>query len=172
LSELKTVFTTEQIAARVRELGKQISRDYAGREITIIGILTGSFVFLADLIRAIDVPVSCYFVRVVKETGVGNRHNLTEIHFLSDTRFEGRDVLLVGTVVDTGITLDYLVRQMELQAPSSLKSCVFIDKPQKRRVDFTCDYVGFEVADQQLVGYGLDADGRYLNLPHLAEMVP
>ncbi len=163
------MYSREQIAEKVRELGKSISRDYDGREITAIGILNSSFVFLADLVRELDVPVSCYFVRVVKETGAGNRHNLTEIHFLSDTKLEGRDVLLVGSVIDTGITQDYLLRQMELQAPASLKSCFLLDKIQKRKVEFTCDYSGFVVPDQFLVGYGLDVDGCYRNLPFLAE---
>ncbi len=169
MSELRVVYSREQIAEKVRELGKSISRDYDGREITAIGILNSSFVFLADLVRELDVPVSCYFVRVVKETGAGNRHNLTEIHFLSDTKLEGRDVLLVGSVIDTGITQDYLLRQMELQAPASLKSCFLLDKIQKRKVEFTCDYSGFVVPDQFLVGYGLDVDGCYRNLPFLAE---
>jgi len=169
LDELKVVYSREQIADKVRELGKTISRDYNGREITTIGILNSSFVFLADLIRELHVPVSCYFVRVVKETGAGNRHNLTEIHFLSDTKLEGRDVLLVGTVIDTGITQDYLLRQMELQTPTSIKSCFLLDKIQKRKVEFTCNYSGFAVPDQFLVGYGLDVDGRYRNLPYIAE---
>ena len=169
MADIRVVYTREQIAEKVKELGKQISREYSGRELTVIGILNSSFVFLADLIRELEIPVSCYFVRVVKETGAGNRHNLTEIHFLSDTKLEGRDVLLVGTVIDTGITQDYLLRQMELQAPASLKSCFLLDKIQKRKVEFRCDYVGFTVPDQFLVGYGLDTEGRFRNLPFLGE---
>lgn len=170
MSELRVVFSREQIAERVRELGRLVGRDYAGRKITAVGTLNSSFMFMADLVRELDIPVHCCFVRVVKESGTGNRHNLTEIHFLSDTKLEGKDVLLVGAVVDTGITQDYLYRQMELQAPASLQSCFFLDKLDKRRVEFRADYVGFSIPDQFLVGYGLDHEGGYRSLPYLAEL--
>ncbi|MBI2839576.1 MAG: hypoxanthine phosphoribosyltransferase [Acidobacteria bacterium] len=169
MADHKVLFSRDQILERVREVGRQISRDYAGKELTAIGILNSSFVFLADLIREIDIPVSCYFVRVVKESGLGNKHNLTEIHFLSDTKLEGKHVLLVGTVIDTGITQDYLLRQMELQAPASLKSCFLLDKVEKRKVEFKCDYTAFTIPDQFAIGYGLDHDGLYRNLPFIAE---
>lgn len=167
--EHKMLYSRDQILDRVRELGRQISRDYAGKEVTAIGILNSSFVFLADLIRELDVPVSCYFVRVVKESGVGNKHNLTEIHFLSDTKLEGKHVLVVGTVVDTGITQDYLLRQMELQGPATLKSCFLLDKVEKRKIEFKCDYSAFTMPGQFVIGYGLDYEGLYRNLPFLAE---
>ncbi|MEW6368513.1 MAG: phosphoribosyltransferase family protein [Acidobacteriota bacterium] len=169
MANFKVIYSREQIAARVKELGRAISLDYADKELTALGILSSSFVFLADLMREIEVPVDCYFVRVFSESGLGESHNLTEIHFLSETKLEGRHVLLVGTVVDTAITQDYLLRQLELQGPASIKSCFLLDKAQKRKVEFKCDYVGFEAPDGFLVGYGLERDGRYRNLPFIAE---
>lgn len=172
MTEHRIVFSRDQITERVRELGREISRDYAGKELTAIGILNSSFIFLADLVRELDIPVTCYFVRVVKESGMGNRHNLTEIHFLSDTKLEGKNVLLVGSIIDTGITQDYLCRQMELQAPASLKSCFLLDKVERRKVEFKCDYTGFTIQDQYMIGYGLDDDGHYRNLAYIAERIP
>lgn len=161
----------EEIRARVAELGARITGDYAGREISMLGVLGGAFVFMADLVRRIELPVRCGFV----EIRASRRSELmTEIAFTSSFDVTGRDLLLVKDILDTGITMAYLCQQLMLRQPRSLRLCTLIDKPQRRKIDMTPDYCGFEAPDRWVVGYGLGRDGQYQNLPHLAclEAVP
>ena len=155
----------EVIDRRVRELAGQISRDYKGREPLIIGILNGAFIFMADLVRALDVPCMVDFVRLASY-GAGSVSS-GEIRIGKDLEIPiaGRDVLIVEDIVDTGLTLFRLVEILRERQPASLKVCVFLDKQERRRVPFTADYVGFSIPDRFVVGYGLDYDEKFRFLP-------
>ena len=159
-----------EIAERVRQLGKEITETYAGQEISVLGVLKGAFIFLADLTRQIRLPMDVGFVESV---ATRRSDSLTEIVFATSLRFsssfriEGMHLLLVEDILDTGVTLAYLCEQIQLYQPRSLRVCSLLDKPHRRRVDFTPDFVGFQVPDRHVVGYGLDYQGKYRNLPFL-----
>ena len=154
----------EQIAARVRALGREITEFYRGEEISLLGILKGSFIFMADLAREIRLPAQVGFLEIVTSR---KSEFLTEVAFSSSFPIEGSHVLVVEDILDTGVTLAYLSEQLALHAPKSLKICTFLDKPHRRKVDLTPDFVGFEVPDRHVVGYGLDYQGKHRTLPHL-----
>jgi len=159
-----------EIAERVQQLGKEITEAYAGQEISVLGVLKGAFVFLADLTRQIRLPIEVGFVESVASR---RSDSLTEITFSTSLRFtssfriEGMHLLLVEDILDTGVTLAYLCEQIQLYAPRSLRVCTLLDKPHRRKVDFNPDFVGFKVPDRHVVGYGLDYQGKYRNLPYL-----
>lgn len=153
-----------QIAERVRALGREITEFYRGEEISLLGILKGSFIFMADLAREIRLPAQVGFLEIVTSR---KSEFLTEVAFSSSFPIEGSHVLVVEDILDTGVTLAYLGEQLQLHAPKSLKICTFLDKPHRRKVDLTPDFVGFEVPDRHVVGYGLDYQGKHRNLPHL-----
>jgi hypoxanthine phosphoribosyltransferase len=153
-----------QIAERVRALGREITEFYLGEEISLLGILKGSFIFMADLAREIRLPAQVGFLEIVTSR---KSEFLTEVAFSSSFPIEGSHVLVVEDILDTGVTLAYLSEQLQLHAPKSLKICTFLDKPHRRKVDLTPDFVGFEVPDRHVVGYGLDYQGKHRNLPHL-----
>ena len=159
------LFPKEAIDRRVRELAGQISRDYEGREPLIVGILNGAFIFMADLIRALNVPCRVDFVRLASY-GAGSVSS-GEILIGKDleTPIMGRDVLIVEDIVDSGLTLSRLVEILQKRQPASLKVCVFLDKRERRRVPFTADYVGFSIPDRFVVGYGLDYNEKFRFLP-------
>ncbi|MEE9218857.1 MAG: hypoxanthine phosphoribosyltransferase [Acidobacteriota bacterium] len=155
----------EEIRVRVEELGKRITGDYSGHSIAVLAVLRGTFMFVSDLVRRIGTPVRCGFV----EIRVSNRSELmTEIAFILPFDVADQDLLLVEDVLDTGITLAYLCQQLRQRRPRSLRICTLLDKPQKRRIDLVPDYSAFEAPDQYVVGYGLDYQGQYQNLPYLA----
>jgi hypoxanthine phosphoribosyltransferase len=157
----------EEIQERVVELGTQISRDYAGRELCVLGVLQGAFVFMSDLVRRICLPVRCGFV----EIRASRRSDLMiEIAFTSMIDVTDRDLLLVEDILDTGITMAYLSQQLALRRPRSLRVCTLLDKPERRKIDMVPDYFGFHAPDRFVVGYGLDYDGRYQNLPYLTTL--
>jgi hypoxanthine phosphoribosyltransferase len=156
--------TEEQISERVHALGREITEFYRGEEISLLGILKGSFIFMADLAREIELPAQVGFLEIVTSR---KSEFLTEVAFSSSFPIEGSHVLVVEDILDTGVTLAYLSEQLQLHAPKSLKICTFLDKPHRRKVDLTPDFVGFEVPDRHVVGYGLDYQGRHRNLPHL-----
>jgi hypoxanthine phosphoribosyltransferase len=161
------LFTREQIAMRVRELADQLSVEYAGREPLVIGILKGSWVFLADLVRLMAVPVSVDFM-VVSSYGAGTESSGAVRVVLDVERpVEGRDVLVVEDIIDTGLTLKYIVDNLRLRKPRSLKVVALMDKPARRQVDIEADYLGFEVPDRFVVGYGVDLAERYRSLPYV-----
>jgi hypoxanthine phosphoribosyltransferase len=163
----RVLLTADAIAVRVGELGREIARDYAGRTPILVGVLRGAAVFLADLMRAIDGPVECDFI-AVSSYGPSTRSSgivgLTKD--LSDP-IEGRDVLIVEDIVDTGRTLAYLLRNLETRQPRSLRVCTLLDKVARREVPVPLAYVGFVVPDEFVVGYGLDYAGLHRNLPYL-----
>lgn len=164
----------ELLQARVSQLGKQISRDYEGRPLLLVGILKGAAIFLADLVRAIDAPVDYDFVALSSyRDGTRSSGEVRVVKDL-DANVEGRDVLIVEDIVDTGWTLrlSYIEDKLKSRNASSVKVCALLDKPSRREVDVTIDYCGFVVEDQFVVGYGLDLGGRYRNLPYIGILKP
>jgi hypoxanthine phosphoribosyltransferase len=167
-SEPQPLLSAEIIAARVRELGEQIHRDYAHTdELAVVSVLTGSFVFAADLVRAIDLPLSVDFLGVrsygdsTTTSGVvGLTHDLAR-------SITDKHVLLVEDIVDTGLTVRFLMDTFKMRAPRSLKLAALLHKPSRSRVEVPIDYLGFTIEDVFVVGYGLDAGQRYRNLPYL-----
>jgi hypoxanthine phosphoribosyltransferase len=165
---LEILFTSEQIAGRVGEMGKQIAADYAGQELILIGILKGACLFLSDLMRAIDAPLSIEFM-AVSSYGKALRSS-GEVRIVKDldVSIEGKNVMVVEDIVDTGLTLSYLLENLRSRGASSVKLAALLDKPEPRKSHVPIDYVGFEVPNRFLVGYGLDAAERYRNLPFIA----
>jgi hypoxanthine phosphoribosyltransferase len=164
---VKVLLDTPAIAQRVHELGVQLTRDYRGRRPVLIGLLKGSFVFLADLIRQIDLPLEIDFLALASY-----RAGTTpgELRVLKDvgTDVEGRDVLIVEDICDTGHSLAAACRLLAGRRPASLRVCILLDKPSRRQVAFQPDYVGFEIPDRFVVGYGLDRAECHRNLPYIA----
>lgn len=162
------LFTEEEIAEKVKELGQQISKDYSGENLTVVGILKGSNIFMGDLIRKIDIPLSIDFM-VVSSYGQSTE-NSGVVKVLKDLEYsiEGKNILIVEDIIDTGLTLDYLKENLLRRKPKSLKICTLLDKPARRKVDLKVDYIGFEIPDAFIVGYGIDYAERYRNLPYVA----
>ena len=160
------MITEEQIAKRVSELAKDISREYEGKTLTAVGILKGGFIFLADLVRQLECSTTCDFIRVtMSEETEGTPRGL---QYTTPIEIEGKDILIVEDILDTGITLDYLVNQLRLKNPRSLKVCTLLDKAEARKIDIEADYVGFKIPTEFVVGYGLDYQERYRELPYIA----
>ena len=159
-----------EIAERVQQIGKEITEAYAGQEVSVLGVLKGAFVFLADLTRQIRLPMEVGFVESVASRRSDSLTEIvfsTSLRFTSSFRIEGMHLLLVEDILDTGVTLAYLCEQIQLYGPRSLRVCTLLDKPHRRKVDFSPDFVGFKVPDRHVVGYGLDYQGKYRNLPYL-----
>jgi hypoxanthine phosphoribosyltransferase len=167
----RTLFDAPRIAERVDGLAAEISRDYAGADVTIIAILKGSYIFLADLTRALDIPVKVDFLGVSSYVGAESSGGF-EWHAHLTTSIEGRDVLLVEDIADTGRTLRYVIDHLNGHSPLSVRVCALLDKPSRRLVDVPVDYVGFEIPDEFVVGYGLDYEGWYRQLPYIGVMEP
>lgn len=155
------------IRDRIGELGTRISRDYQGKTPHLVAILKGASIFHADLVRAIELPLSFDFIAVGSygklDTSSGEVRILKDL----DESLEGKDVLLVEDIVDTGLTLHYLVQNLKARNPESLKIAALLNKPARRKIDVPVDYIGFDIADEFVVGYGLDFDQRYRNLPDI-----
>jgi hypoxanthine phosphoribosyltransferase len=151
---------------RVRALGAEITRDYAGKPLIVVGVLKGSFIFLADLVRAIDLPLLVDFIGISSYQGTTSTGAVRITSDLSRP-VEGKDVLLVEDIVDTGLTMRYLLDNLAARGPSSLKVCALLEKPARARIQIPIDYRGFVVGDEFVVGYGLDWDGRMRNLPYI-----
>lgn len=162
--EVEELLPAERLRARVNEIGREITRDYQGKPLVLVGVLKGALVFLADLMRAIDLPLSLDFVGL--SSYVGARSSGT-VELTSDlTRpIEGKHVILVEDIVDTGLTMQWLLRRLEERRPASLAVCALLVKPARARVVVPVRYRGFDIADEFVVGYGLDHDGRLRNLP-------
>lgn len=156
-----------QIAARIRELGAQIRSDYAGQQPHLICVLNGAFIFMADLVRSIDLPLSMDFLAV---SSYGNATKSSgEVELIKDLRYpiSGRPVLIVEDIVDTGITLNYLLRMLEARLPASLKVAALLSKPSRRKIEVPIHYLGFEIEDAFVYGYGLDRSQLDRNLPFI-----
>lgn len=157
----------EALQARVRELGAQVSRDFAGEQVLVIGILKGAFVFCADLMRTLTVQTNLDFMAVSSYGNSTESSGVIRIVKDLDSSVEGRHVLLVEDIVDSGLTLKYLREYLEHQHPASLKVCVLLDKPSRRKTDVVVDYTGFQIPDEFIVGYGIDYAEQYRHLPYI-----
>jgi hypoxanthine phosphoribosyltransferase len=163
----KPLFTTRQIQTKVKELADRISEDYSGKDLVVVGILKGAFMFFSDIVRAVKVPLTLDFVvasSYVKTETSG------EVKIYYDIREDISDkhVLLIDDIVDSGITLNQIRERVLARRPETLKICVFLDKKERRMVDIPLDYVGFEIPNEFVVGYGLDYDGKFRNLPYIS----
>jgi hypoxanthine phosphoribosyltransferase len=172
-NDIETIFASEaQLQERIADLGRQISRDYAGKEPIFVGVLKGCFIFMADLVRACDVQCTVDFM-VVSSYGSGTvSTGAVKIEKDLSHNIEGRDVIIVEDILDSGNTLSYLREYMEAQKPASIRIVTLMDKPERRTADVTADYVGFTIPDAFVVGYGLDYDQRYRNLPYIGVLKP
>lgn len=153
------------IADRVRALGGEISRDLAGSEPMVIGILKGSVVFFADLVRHIDLPLTCDFIGISSYGSASETSGVVQITRDLDRSVEGKPVLIVEDIIDTGLTMQYLLENLRTRRPASIRIAALLRKPARARVEVAIDYLGFDVPDEFVVGYGLDFAGRFRNLP-------
>lgn len=168
IEDIETIlFSAEEIQKRVKTLGKEISQDYAGQDILLINVLRGGVIFLSDLIRHIEIPVSVDFMAI--SSYGSSTESLGVVKLLKDLEesIENRHVLIVEDIIDTGLTLRYLMKNLKNREPASLAVCTLLDKPARRIVDTEIDYKGFEVPDVFVVGYGLDYNQKYRNLPFI-----
>lgn len=166
------IITEEQVRNRVRELGAQISRDYEGRSLLLVAVLRGAALFIADLARAITVPVELDFMAVSSYGSTTKSSGVVRILKDLDEQIEGRDVLVVEDILDTGLTLKYLLKNLASRKPASLEVVALMTKEGKQRVPISCRYTGFTIPDEFVVGYGLDYDERYRNLPYVGILTP
>lgn len=163
----KVLYTEEQLARRVKELGAQITHDYAGKSPVVVSVLRGSYVFMADLTRAIDLPLSVDFMSV-SSYGAGTvSSGQVEIKKDLSDSIEGRDLIIVEDILDSGNTLFYLMDVLQARKPASIRLCTLLDKPDRRVKPITADYCGFTIPDAFIVGYGLDYAEKYRNLPYI-----
>jgi hypoxanthine phosphoribosyltransferase len=161
----------DALQQRVRELGAEISSDYAGRDLILVCVLKGAVFFLSDLMRAIEIPCEVDFMAVASYGSATDSSGVVRILKDLDTVIEGRDVLIVEDIVDSGLTLSYLMRNLKGRGPRSLEVCALLTKPERRKVDLPARYIGFEIPDRFAIGYGLDHAERYRNLPFVAALL-
>ena len=166
----ETLVSREDLQRRIAELGAEISRDYAGRELMMVGVLKGAVLFLADLMRHIDVPCEIDFMAVSSYGSQTDTSGVVRILKDLDAPIEGRDVLIVEDIIDSGLTLQYLMRNLNARKPASLQACALLTKPERLRVDLSPRYVGFEIPNRFAIGYGLDHAQRYRNLDFVAAL--
>ena len=168
----KVLITKEEIEKRTAELAAEISRDYKGKKLIMICVLTGAMVFFADLIRKIEIPLEVDTI-VASSYGAGMTTS-GSVRISKDIKYDisGKSVILVEDILDTGVTLKTLTQMLATRVPESLKVCSLLDKPSRRRVDFEGDYVGFKIPDEFVVGYGLDYAEQYRNLPEVCTLNP
>lgn len=166
------LLSEQQIADKVKQLGAQISKDYEGKDPIIISVLKGSFIFMADLVRAIDVPCTVDFMSV-SSYGAGTTSS-GEVKIVKDfdQSIEGRHIIIVEDILDSGRTLSYLIQTLKARGAASIALCTFLDKPERRVIPVEVDYRGFQIPDAYIVGYGLDYDQRYRNLPYVGVLKP
>ncbi len=160
----------DDLQRRVRALAAEISRDYADKDLLLIGVLKGAVFFLSDLMRHLEVPVEVDFMAVASYGSATKSSGVVRILKDLDAAIEGRDVLIVEDIVDSGLTLQYLLRNLEGRHPASLEVCALLIKPERRKVDLKTRYVGFEIPNRFAIGYGLDHAERYRNLPYVAAL--
>ncbi len=172
-ADLKHVlYTKEQIQQRITELAAQIDKDYEGREILIVGVLKGAVMVMADLARALHSHISMDWMAVSSYGSGTQSSGVVRILKDLDTDLMGKDVLIVEDIIDSGLTLHYLLRNLQARDPRSLEVCALLTKPERRRVELPIRYVGFEIPDCFAIGYGLDHGERYRNLPYVAALAP
>jgi hypoxanthine phosphoribosyltransferase len=166
------LLSSEQVQARVAELGAQLAVDYAGRDPVLVSVLKGSIIFLADLVRAMPIPLSIDLMEV--SSYGASTESSGQVRILKDlsTSIEGREVVVVEDIIDTGLTLNYLLRYLHDKGPASIKICCLLDKPARRLAEIEIDYRGFTIPDRFVIGYGLDYGERYRNLPYIGVLRP
>jgi hypoxanthine phosphoribosyltransferase len=167
---IKTLLTREEVEKRIKELAKEIEKDYCGKDLLVIGLLKGSIMFMSDLIKEMDLPVMIDFMSVSSYSGTTSTG---VINVLKDTDIsvKDKDVLIVEDIIDTGLTLSHVKKLLEDRGAKSLKICTLLDKPSRRTIEMKGDYVGFEIPDEFVVGYGLDYDQHHRNLPYVGIVV-
>jgi hypoxanthine phosphoribosyltransferase len=166
------LISEEEIAKRVKELGKQLAEDYKGKELLVVGILKGCMLFLSDLVRTIDLPLTLDFMVVSSYGATTKSSGVVRIVKDLEREIEGKDVLIVEDIVDTGLTLSYLVENFKARNPKSVKVCSLLDKPDRRKAQVEIQYIGFKIPDEFVVGYGLDYGENYRNLPFVCVLKP
>jgi hypoxanthine phosphoribosyltransferase len=168
----KPLITQEAMHARIRELGKQISKDYQGKDLVVVGVLKGAYVFFADLVRVIQLPIQIDFLIAKGTKKVGRPAKTVKVWTELTEKIARRHVLLVEDIVDSGLTAQFLISQLNKHKPASVAVCTLLSKPANRQIEIEVQYVGFEVSESYIVGYGLDFKQKYRNLPYLAKMDP
>ena len=163
----KTLFTVEQIQTKVKELAALVSRDYDGKNLLAVGILRGAFMFFSDIVKSIQVPMEIDFLIVSSYAKFQSTGEIT-IHADLRDEIKNRHVLLIEDIVDTGMSLDYIKDMLLKREPASLKVCTLLDKRGRRQVEVPLDYIGFQIPDEYVVGYGLDYENKFRNLPYIA----
>ncbi|MBQ8998563.1 MAG: hypoxanthine phosphoribosyltransferase [Clostridium sp.] len=167
MAKIKQMLSEEQIAKKVVELAKRIEKDFEGEELLVVGILKGASIFVSDLIRKINLDVNIDFMSVSSYGNGTQSSGIVKILKDLDVNIEGKNVLIVEDIIDSGLTLSNLVETLKTRNPKSLKLCTLLDKPQRRVVDIPVDYVGFIIEDKFIVGYGIDWGEKYRNLPYI-----
>ena len=167
MDKTKIIITREEIAKRVAELASEISRDYKDKNPLLIGVLKGSFVFMSDLIRSMNIPVEIDFIRLSSYRACIETSGKIRVLKKLETPIKGRHVLVVEDIVDSGLTVSFLLDCLKRRKPASVKLCALFDKPSRRKIEVPIDYVGFTVPDSFVVGYGLDLDEKFRHLPDL-----
>ena len=165
--ELEQMFSAEEIANRVRELGSRIERDYQGKELVLLGVLKGSYIFISDLARAIDLPLTVDFIGLSSYGEATESSGVVKITSDLAQPIEGKHVLIVEDIVDTGLTMRYLLDNLATRRPASVKLCTLLHKPSRARTRIPIDYLGFQIEDRFVVGYGLDHGDKYRNVPFI-----
>jgi len=164
----RPIVTQEDMRARIRELGKQITTDYTGKDFVLVGVLKGAYAFYADLARAIRIPMRVDFLMVTSESSRGKKSGKVKVVTELTENIKNKDVLLVEDIVDSGLTAQHLIKTLAKKKPRSIKVCTLLSKPDGRTIDLVIDYVGFKIPNEYVVGYGLDYQQKYRNLPYLA----
>ncbi len=172
-NDIESILVSEnEIDERVSELAEQITKDYEGKNLFVIGVLKGSFIFMADLVRKIQLPCQIDFMAVSSYGGNTKTTGAVKITKDLNADIEGKDVLIVEDILDSGRTLNYLINYFRNRHPASVRICTLLDKPERREVPLTADYSGFDIPNRFVVGYGLDYDERYRNLPYIGVLKP
>jgi hypoxanthine phosphoribosyltransferase len=162
----------EPLQARIAELGAEISREYEGRDLLLVGVLKGAVFFMADLMRELTIPCEIDFMAISSYGAATDSSGVVRILKDLDTNIAGRDVLVVEDIIDSGLTLSYLMRSLKARKPASLEICALLTKPERREIDVPVKFVGFEIPNKFVIGYGLDFAERYRNLPYVAVLHP
>ena len=170
--KITTMYTEEQVNSRIKELGEEISRDYAGKELTMICILKGAAAFACELAKRIDLPVDMEYMRCSSYGNETESSGVVKIALDLDEPIRDKNILVVEDIIDTGRTMSYLLEILRQRGPASLKLCSLLDKPDRRVVDVDIDYTGFVIPDKFIVGYGLDDAQKYRNLPYIGVVEP
>lgn len=168
---VEVLISKEKVEARIAELAKQIEKDYADKDLVCVGLLKGSVVFMADLIKSINLDLKIDFMKVSSYGSGTDSTGIVKILKDVDLNLEGKDVLIVEDIIDTGLTIVSVKDLLNKKMPKSIKVCTLLDKPSRRKVDVKGEYVGFEIPDEFVVGYGLDFDEKYRNIPFIGKFV-